>query len=203
MKGMKSFQFKLWSRAFNILNLNKTSSEKKKNNKIYKINKILNKFKIKKSENYILSNKFNRSIHTNVNKSNLNPFYISGFSDAESTFVIAITKRSYLNVGWGISTIFKIQLHSKELPLINLIKSFFKDVGNIDVNKTRDSVAYTVNSVKDIKNIIIPHFEKYPLISKKRADFILFKSAVELINNKQHLTLEGLNKIVAIKASMN
>jgi len=34
MKGMKSFEFKLWSRAYNILNLNKTSSEKKKNNKI-------------------------------------------------------------------------------------------------------------------------------------------------------------------------
>jgi LAGLIDADG endonuclease len=160
MKGLNSLSFKLWLRAYNILKLNKVSSEEKKYNKIYKINKLLNKInsKLKKSENFILSNKFNRSIHTNVNNSNLNPIYISGFYDAEATFLIAITKRSYLNVVWGVSTIFRIELHSKELPLINLIKSFLKDVGNIDVQKTRNSVAYTVNSVKDINNIIIPHF---------------------------------------------
>lgn len=82
---------------------------------------------------------------------------MSGFSDAEASFVIAITERSYLNIGWGVSAIFKIELHSKDLPLLNQITSFFKDVGNINEHKTRNSVAYTVNSVKDLNNIIIPH----------------------------------------------
>ena len=31
----------------------------------------------------------------------------------------------------------------------------------------------------------------------------MFKKAVNLINDKEHLTLEGLRKIAAIKASMN
>lgn len=44
---------------------------------------------------------------------------------------------------------------------------------------------------------------KYPLITQKYADYLLFKQAVLLILNKEHLTLEGLEKIVAIKASMN
>ena len=81
MKGMNSFSFKLWFRAYN--KLNKVSSEEKKYKKIYKINQLLNKtnskLNFKKRENFILSNKFNRSIHTNANYSNLNPFYISGF----------------------------------------------------------------------------------------------------------------------------
>jgi hypothetical protein len=35
------------------------------------------------------------------------------------------------------------------------------------------------------------------------ADFILFKKVVELVNNKAHLTFEGLNKIINIRASIN
>jgi hypothetical protein len=52
-------------------------------------------------------------------------------------------------------------------------------------------------------NVIIPFFDKYPLITQKRADFILFKQAIELINDGAHLTEEGLTKVVSIKASMN
>jgi hypothetical protein len=63
-----------------------------------------------------------------------------------------------------------------------------------------------VKSLKDLNNIIIPHFvfkDKYPLLTQKRADFQLFKMAIELINNKKHLTKEGLNQILSIKASIN
>jgi len=45
--------------------------------------------------------------------------------------------------------------------------------------------------------------EKYPLLTQKAADFLLFKKAVELVNNKAHLTVEGVKEIVNIKASMN
>ena len=57
--------------------------------------------------------------------------------------------------------------------------------------------------MQDLINVVIPHFDKYPLITKKKADFILFKKAVDLIKCKEHLTMEGLKKLVAIKASMN
>ena len=52
-------------------------------------------------------------------------------------------------------------------------------------------------------NVIIPHFNKYPLISQKRKDFELFKLGLDLINKKEHTTMEGLAKLVAIKSSMN
>jgi hypothetical protein len=41
------------------------------------------------------------------------------------------------------------------------------------------------------------------LITKKRADYLLFKQVLELIKTKEHLTQEGLEKLVAIKASIN
>ena len=61
--------------------------------------------------------------------------------------------------------------------------------------------------------MIVPQFDKYPLLhlrnekqmllTKKRADFILFKEVLELMNTREHFTMEGLAKIVNIKASMN
>jgi len=42
-------------------------------------------------------------------------------------------------------------------------------------NKNRNSLILSVNSFKDLKTIIIPHFEKYPLLTQKAANFILFK----------------------------
>jgi hypothetical protein len=61
---------------------------------------------------------------------------------------------------------------------------------------------YQVRSVKDLA-AIINHFDKYPLITQKRGDFELFKQAVELIQVKEHLTEQGLHKILTIKSSIN
>lgn len=63
-------------------------------------------------------------------------------------------------------------------------------------------VEYRVFAIKDL-DIIINHFYQTSLISKKIVDYLLFKEALELIKNKQHLTIEGLNLILAIRASMN
>jgi hypothetical protein len=81
------------------------------------------------------------------------------------------------------------------------IASFY-GVGDI-TKGSKDSIRYRVTSLKDLTRIIIPHFEKYPLISQKRADFELFKQAVELMGSKEHLTPAGFQIILAVKASLN
>jgi hypothetical protein len=76
-------------------------------------------------------------------------------------------------------------------------------VGNIFTHySSRKLVRYSVQSIEHLVKII-QHFDLYPLITQKLADYILFKEAYNLILNKQHLTLLGLRKIVAIKASLN
>jgi hypothetical protein len=84
------------------------------------------------------------------------------------------------------------------------IQSYFK-VGNIHLGNN-NSVSYYVNNTQDLINVIIPHFDEYPLITKKRADYLLFKSAIDIINNKgikKPLTLEYLTKLIEIKGAMN
>jgi LAGLIDADG endonuclease len=53
---------------------------------------------------------------------------------------------------------------------------------------------------------IIDHFNLYPLKTKKYADFLLFKKAFfffNTINYKKHLTIEGLQELINIRASLN
>ena len=95
--------------------------------------------------------------------------------------------------------IFQIVLHSKDLDLLKRIQNYF-GVGIISHEVSR--VQYRVRAIKDF-SVIFSHFDNYPLITKKRADYLLFKQVINLINSKQHLTIEGLRKILAIKSSIN
>jgi len=141
-------------------------------------------------------------VEVKTNVPQLNAYFLTGFSDAESTFIISIRKKSDLKLKWSVELAFSISVNKKDLKVLELIKDYL-GVGNIFYNKKDDCYHFTVASVKDLTNVIIPHFDKYPLLSLKQVDFFLFKSVVELINGKEHLTLLGLQKIVDIKASFN
>lgn len=103
-------------------------------------------------------------------------------------------------MGYQVQGIFKISLHNKNYDLLYQIKDYFW-VGSI-TKHGNTTLQYTVKSLKNL-SIIIAHFDKYPLISQKRADYELFKLAVSLLKNKKHLTKEGFKEILSIRASIN
>ena len=145
---------------------------------------------------------YSTSAYNNITVNPLNPNFVTGFCDCESTFYLGITKSSTARSGWLISVSFSIEVYDKDKELLEAVKSFFS-VGNIRVRGRDNQLIYSVSSVKDIKNIIIPHFINYPLFTQKWSDFELFKSAIDIIDSKEHLIEEGLHKLIAIKASMN
>lgn len=49
---------------------------------------------------------------------------------------------------------------------------------------------------------IIPHFLAYPCGSTKFINFYLFKAAADLMNKKEHLSLEGYTKLLSFKAAL-
>lgn len=95
----------------------------------------------------------------------LHPQYITGFSDGESTFSVSVIKYSKLTTGLRVRPVFQIKLHDKDTVLLKQIKSYFLEAGSISINK--GSVIYTVCSIEDLKNFMIPHFERYPLLTQK------------------------------------
>jgi hypothetical protein len=77
------------------------------------------------------------------------------------------------------------------------LKCFF-NCGNINLdNRKFDAYKYTVNKTSDLINIIVPHFDKYPLVGSKQLDFLDFKKALFLLNE------DSKKEILLIKSKMN
>jgi hypothetical protein len=70
-------------------------------------------------------------------------------------------------------------------------------------SENRGTIDFKITKFSDILNIVVPFFVKYPLQGNKSLDFQSFLEVVKLVQSKDHLTLEGLNKIRTIKTGMN
>lgn len=101
----------------------------------------------------------------------LNPYWVTGFSDGEGCFSMSIRKYKTAKIGWTIEPCFIITLHVKDLEILIAIKKFFLHIGTITTN---DKFAqYRVRNRKELQ-VIIDHFNKYPLQTSKVLNFAYF-----------------------------
>ena len=130
----------------------------------------------------------------------LNPNWVTGFVDGEGCFTVSIYQRKDLKLGWHVKPSFQISLHKRDESVLEDVKISLH-VGHI-YERGPKVIEYVVRSLKELE-AVINHFHKFPLKTRKRADFELILMVHEIMNRKEHLTPEGLRKIVAIRASMN
>ena len=154
--------------------------------------------------NYLIkipSKQLNKKFYSTLNyKPKLNPWFITGFTDAEGCFSISVKTDSKLKLKWRVSPLFIIKLHSKDTAILEAIKNTL-GVGKIRQNGI-NSAQYIVETFIDLK-VIVDHFDKYPLITVKLSDYLIFKACFNIIKQKEHLTEKGLFKIVSLKSSLN
>jgi hypothetical protein len=62
-----------------------------------------------------------------------------------------------------------------------------------------DLFAWKVDSILEIMGIIIPHFDKYPLRSKKGSEYLLWREAAFLIFKGDHLTELGKSMVETMR----
>lgn len=132
------------------------------------------------------------------NFNNLNPFWVTGFSDAESCF--SVNMQIFSNGNRSISTTFKISLDIKDINILYDLKNYFK-IGQITIHK--NEARFEIMGHENAILHIIPHFDKYPQISQKKADYLLWKDILLLQHKKEHLTLEGFIKCLSLKFYLN
>ena len=118
---------------------------------------------------------------------------------------MSLTKSDRYKSGWYIVPTFAIELSNKDLPLLLKIQEYFGagKIYSIPHKGHSGHSIYAVNSIKALHDFIIPHFVKYPLLTIKRRNFLLFKEVIALLYEKKHLKPEGLQKIMSIKSIMN
>ena len=128
--------------------------------------------------------------------------WISGFVDGEGYFGINIVKNKTMKFGLQIQPEFVVTQSAKSLSSLQFIKNFFS-CGHIFINRRYDNhreniYRYCVRRLNDLNKIIIPFFKFYQLKTCKIQDFQKFELIIEMMNKKEHLTLQGFECIKKI-----
>lgn len=105
---------------------------------------------LNRGNKYYSSNSYFKSTY---GRTPLDHYFVSGFSDAEASFIILISKEPKTVTQWTVKPRFSIGLHKKDREILDLIKSYFGGVGTISP-QSKDSVQYRVASLKDLNGII-------------------------------------------------
>jgi hypothetical protein len=126
-----------------------------------------------------------------------------GFVEGEGCFFVKIRKSTSHKLGETVTLKFQITQHSRDAVLMEKILKFFGCGACYKNNSAFTVTTFSIESLFDLTEKIIPFFEKYPLKGSKAKDFEDFKIVVELMKVGAHLTTSGLNQIRKIKSRMN
>ncbi|GJJ16196.1 hypothetical protein Clacol_010488 [Clathrus columnatus] len=130
----------------------------------------------------------------------IEPEWIAGFATAEACFFVNVLNSPRYKLKAGIQLEFSLTQHSRDELLMKSLIEYF-NCGK--VQKYQDACYYRVGNLPGITEKIIPFFKKYPILGEKSKDFSDFCKVSEMIKDKKHLTKEGLEQILRIKAGMN
>nr|BBO58634.1 hypothetical protein [Ulva australis] len=127
--------------------------------------------------------------------------WIVGFVDGEGCFFIGLNKNPEMPLGIQVLPEFCVVQHKRDEQILYALKNFWQ-FGVVRKNHG-DRLCYRVRGVEHLNKTIIPFFEKHSLKTKKKIDFLKFRKILQLIENKEHLTVEGLLKIDGFRLEMN
>ena len=135
----------------------------------------------------------------------LTPDYVAGFIDGEGCFSVSIRPHPTVRYGtrWFIQPVFQAYQHRENVEILQELRRFFGCGSIVPKGPKSSVVTYSVHSRRDLESVIIPFFERHPLVSKKELDFLKFASVVRMMRRKEHLTDAGFRRIVELAFSMN
>jgi len=115
-----------------------------------------------------------------------NPSWISGFVDGEGCFTgsFVIDKRST----WGLQpqAEFNIVQNNVDRLLLEAIKELFGNKGGVYSRPNNMSV-YSVRNTKALREVVIPYFLRYPLISNKARELETFTIYLDHLSSNEHV----------------
>ncbi len=108
---------------------------------------------------------------------------------------------------WQVQPMFVVVQSASSRAVLEEMSRFF-GCGKVYVNRRNDNhrenlYRYHVSRFADIRDVIIPFFQEHPLRTSKRDNFEKFARVIELMDQRQHLTRQGLVEIAEIVQTMN
>jgi LAGLIDADG endonuclease len=128
--------------------------------------------------------------------------YVSGYADGEGCFTVSISPRGKLRVGWEVRPSFSVSQNGDRAEVLYAIQTFF-GCGSIRPDRSDKTLKWEARRLEDLLGRVIPHFERWPLISGKREDFERFAAVCQLMAAGDHRSRGGLIRIVELAREMN
>ncbi len=128
--------------------------------------------------------------------------YLSGYADGEGSFCISFSPRPKLRTLLEVRPSFSVSQNGDRQEVLKLFQQRL-GCGTIRKNPSDRTFKYEVRSIKDLMEKVIPHFQKYPLLSSKKKDFEKFAVICQMIYEGRHLKQDSLKEIVVISYQMN
>ena len=136
----------------------------------------------------------------------LDPWWITGFCDGESSFTYFKRKRitAKKEERLDFSPIFEVSQHKKDLYILNSILNFFKS-GNIvsGGNTERSTPRVRITGIDNLKNRVIEHFSNYPLQSFKVFNYNVWVDIINTISLDSTWSKERENNLLALTEKLN
>lgn len=125
--------------------------------------------------------------------------WVAGFVDGEGSFNVPIRRLRSGPMPFRISVSFNVSQLGSEEPLL------LRDVFRAGTVRGRgDGVYYfEVTTTRELVERVFPFFDRYPLRGAKRRDLERFRRITALIQSGRHLTPEGFEEILLVRAPMN
>lgn len=117
--------------------------------------------------------------------------WLVGFTDGDGNFSI-----THQGNKWGLS--YKLAQSRYNLRVLYYIK---KQLGAGSVTKDNTKGQFFIRDRKTIEKIILPLFDKYPLLTSKYFDYLRFKKALDVLNNLSLTNEQKDIKLINLKNS--
>jgi len=130
------------------------------------------------------------------------PEYISGYVDGEGCFTVTFNQKAKALLGWELRPSFSVSQNENRRQVLDIIKDYF-GCGYIRRDYHDKTVKFEVRDHNDLMKKIIPHFDRFPLLSAKQEDSRIFKEICEMVDAGEHLEKDGYSDILNLAYSMN
>jgi hypothetical protein len=132
----------------------------------------------------------------------LDPWYVTGLAEGEGCFCVSFSARPGMRLGLEVRPSFALSLNERDRSLLTDLQMYF-GCGSIRHSRSDRTVKFEARSTSELVELVIPHFERYPLRGGKARSFKGFVHICQLIGQGNHLERDGLREIIGIACEMN
>ena len=130
--------------------------------------------------------------------------YLIGFIEGEGCFYASIVPSKETTFGWQVIHFFKVSQNPCGKNVLLKLQQRLgcgylkQNAGSLSKDK---SLAFVVRNIRDLQDKVVPFLEGKLII--KNEVFSKFKSILDLVHAKKHLTKKGVEQVIELAYSMN